>query len=385
MRTKLLIFSILFFILSCGSEEAFQVPGYENALENVLTLDLSFGSDEENIKDEFLLAKPVRIGVSPSGDIVVSDEYSLKVFDENGKEKMIVGRMGQGPGEFGREPTIWISNTGYLIADESSLGGHLYSIFSPDEKNVIIPSVLYKIISLNEHEKIFQFRGQMQSMRNEDDKELLLDYLMYNNGDSLLVLAEYITRAFVSGAYTKKAIPLTGTIFWSELPDRRVVFSHAAHDFVAEDGNYMYTLNITSLYDFESEKIKLRYSLVVIPESIKESLYHPEYFDSPRRKAQLRDISRKLRKIGKNTKYYPFIFDIKTDGNYIFVFTYKTNNLGHRLVEVIDASTKQRISTAYFPIYPWDIRNGYAYTIAKDEEGFPIVEKYKIDPAVYGK
>jgi len=97
-----------------------------------------------------------------------------------------------------------------------------------------------------------------------------------------------------------------------------------------------------------------------------------------------KNLNKRLSEIIKSTKYYLPIIDIRTDGDYIFIFTDKKNDLGHTLVKVFNAATKSQSSAAYFPLLPV-IRNGYVYSLGKNEEGFYIVEKYKLDPAVYGK
>ena len=93
----------------------------------------------------------------------------------------------------------------------------------------------------------------------------------------------------------------------------------------------------------------------------------------------------------KEAKYHPAVKNLLTDGDYIFVFTHeRVENEGH-IVDVIDSRTGERISRAYFPfgadpIYEtMVIKNGYAYRITNNKDGFKIVEKYKIDPAVYRK
>ena len=410
MRAKLLIFSTLFFILNCSPKEAFLDPIYENALENVLTLELSFGSDEENIKDEFLLANPVGLSVTKSGDIIVSDEYKMKVFDGNGKEKTIFGRQGQGPGEFRFFPyPPNISNTGYLTITEFR-GRFLlvafteYNLFSPEfnfiekknirndtilnqfanEKDINNPN-LSKIIFLNEREKVYSAHSGYRSGKNED-KELRNEYLIYQNSDTLVALAEYSTHPVLydenlGGMYMDK--PFAGRFLWAELPNRQVVFTHTEQDVSTENGNYKYKLYVASLDNFETETITQKYFPVVIPDSLKNNQLR--WSNNREMEERARNINRRIREIDKNTTYYCPIYDIKTDGTYIFVFTYKTDDQGHRLVKVLDASTKQGVSTAYFPFIPAAIKNEYAYRISRDAEGFAIVEKYKIAPAVYGK
>jgi hypothetical protein len=56
-----------------------------------------------------------------------------------------------------------------------------------------------------------------------------------------------------------------------------------------------------------------------------------------------------------------------------------------QLVDVFDISEKKYIKTVTFPEVYKVIRNGYAYNFGSDKDGFQIINKYKINPAVYGK
>ncbi|MFC1554916.1 hypothetical protein ACFL7D_09795, partial [candidate division KSB1 bacterium] len=70
---------------------------------------------------------------------------------------------------------------------------------------------------------------------------------------------------------------------------------------------------------------------------------------------------------------------------FIFVFTFqKDNDLGI-FTDVINADSGKHISSAYFPFIPKAIKNGYTYKTGKNTEGFYVIQKYRIHPAVYGK
>ena len=56
-----------------------------------------------------------------------------------------------------------------------------------------------------------------------------------------------------------------------------------------------------------------------------------------------------------------------------------------RIVDVFDADSGEYITSACFPFLPFPIINGYIFKEEENEEGFKVFNKYKIDPAVYGK
>lgn len=79
------------------------------------------------------------------------------------------------------------------------------------------------------------------------------------------------------------------------------------------------------------------------------------------------------------------------DGPVMYAFTNTTiervENSYEYLVDVIDVENEKYIRSIYLPSYRniLAIKNGYAYVGGKSDEGFPEIQKYKIDPVVYNK
>jgi len=140
---------ILFLLLSmffyCTEEPEFQYIEPEVILPNVLTYELTFGSDETKLPSEFLLVRPNPFGaiaVNDSGDIYIADESCVKVYDSNGNHKKLIGRSGEGPGEFFIASTPTISPEGYLTVENTrTMGENKVNIFGTDDK--FIKSVNY--------------------------------------------------------------------------------------------------------------------------------------------------------------------------------------------------------------------------------------------------
>jgi len=398
MRLYRMSIPVLLLFFNCSSDVDIQTVEMQPPLTDVLTLELTFGDEKTITKDEFLLAQPLGIAVSPAGDIVVSDETRLKVFDGNGTPKKIVGRYGQGPGEFRLTPSPRISNSGYLAALEGMPAPKEINLFSK-EYNFIkrmnmrnyakLKNLLNKdnatlggvrnIILLSENEIVYSVYANLMSGGTSVYKN---NYLVYDINDTLIVLAKYRTETQYRDISTGLGVPkpFAGSFFCAELPERKVVFTQSEYDETVENDNYTFTMTITSLDDFTSEKIVQKYVPVAIPDSIKKQ--YDEVWDK-RREKTIKIMQRHV----KNTTYYHHVTSLETDGNYIFVFTHKKNELGHTLADVFDAATKKRISSAYFSFIPYVIKDGYAYKISdymrKNE--FPEIEKYRIAPAVYGK
>ncbi|KPK95768.1 hypothetical protein AMJ80_03660 [bacterium SM23_31] len=85
---------------------------------------------------------------------------------------------------------------------------------------------------------------------------------------------------------------------------------------------------------------------------------------------------------------------MKVDGNHVFLFPYEekdnqeesSEKLKDRRVDVFNLDAGTYVTSVIFPFIPYVIRNDYAYEMRYGgREEFTIINKYKIDPAVYGK
>ncbi|MFC1554491.1 hypothetical protein ACFL7D_07650, partial [candidate division KSB1 bacterium] len=207
-----------------------------------------------------------------------------------------------------------------------------------------------------------------------------LDYLFYQkNVDTLITIADYntLTHVRVKDSRTLVGYPLLGSLYWGELSDRRLFYIHTEHDRTTEENNSSYTFTIMSLDNLNKETITQKYIPVEYPESLRNN---EDYFSS----FGSEEVGKKYRELWGNIEFYPPIFSIVSDGNYIFVYTFKENEQKQRLVNIIDTVSKKQVGSAYFPFFML-LSNGYAYTFRKNSEGFFVIRKYRINPEVYGK
>ena len=405
MRYSAILIVLAIFLTGCSSESDYvDIEEERTVLTDVLTLELSFGADEEKLEDEFLLAGPIILFcVSDAGDVIVCDEYRLKVFDDNGNGKTIIGGMGQGPGEFQYPPfSPTVSHTGYLTVNAFT-GINVYYLKTVDSReyvfkeklnlnrtplyvklaeekleNELVSTQIEKVYQINEDQRIvnFSIRGEQRTRDTYEPPKF--DIIVFEKPDTLIELVNYVSNPvrIFGGLYGWK--PFYGEFDWDILDDSRVVFTHSAIDVKSDANNPKYFLHITSFETFESFKITQSYLPVEIPDSTKNEYYNKYYSEDT-------EHDRYLKNYVKEKKYFPPLQDLITDRHFIFVFTYQQNNEGEILVDVFDANSGEFMHSAYFPILPLVIKDGYAYRRTKNEEGFDVVEKYKINPSVYGK
>jgi hypothetical protein len=384
---------ILIFSCSSGNES-----DSNNIFTDALKMELSFGDDETSLPDEYLLAKPEDLVVNINNDIIVIDEEKIKVYSETGEPKMILGGKGQGPGEF--NVLAWkprISGKGYLSVLDQFYSMNLYSpeyefllkesFFNSDYKADIsdkynMRAVIYGFINMDKKIRILYMEGDNKSQPEEPGYSLLGKYdgekfheivrqslqnvyhipLNFANGRSITVLYN---------------IRFMGQFLWDYSTEEKIVYVNTGRDYISAD-KAEYELIVYSLVDNIKTNIVHEYERVPIEKELLDDV-----LDHPRREAMKEDLDR-IKEETLAKKYYASLQQIKTDGKFVFTFTYKQNNTGEVLSDVFDISTLSYLSSLYFNGVPSFIKAGYAYYLrpGTDEE-FPKVEKFRIDPAVY--
>ena len=394
-----LSFFISFF--NCSSDVEFQTLEIE-PLTDVLTFELSFGDEKTIAKDEYLLARPDGIIVADNGDIIVADESSLKVYDSNGNPKQIIGRPGQGPGEFNRFIIPCITETGYIGVINQDPISLTYNLFNPDysfveRKNLSFSELRLKILDENNWEAVsffgiyfytpdekLMYTSAFGKREGYDQKDYWA--LFYEKDGRLTTIAKYVRKPDIESSTRD------GELLKALLPGRKFVYIHTGEHRSFENSSWYYTFNIYDLRTHTTETIKKSYVPVAIPDSViyRESNIPP---DSPESRKELykkrdNDRSEALKEIG----VYPPLQTIITDGNYIFAITNEIVRGKGLVVDVFDSVIGEYIRSAYFPAYKsitlpqfFTIKNGVAYIIDYNSEGFLVIKKYRIDPAVYGK
>ena len=84
-------------------------------------------------------------------------------------------------------------------------------------------------------------------------------------------------------------------------------------------------------------------------------------------------------------KYYAPIRGLASDGDYIFAYTYQYDKDKKYTADVFKSSEGKYICSVYLPYIFTEFKDGYAYRIKSSADEYPQVEKYRIDPQVYGK
>jgi len=222
------------------------------------------------------------------------------------------------------------------------------------------------------------------------------DILVQDRADSIIELAHYAVEK-IEGLesfgiylteigeqlinYGYKYYPLHITV----MPDRRIAFTHSMFDADTENDDFSYTINIMNLDNQNISQIKRFYE----PYDIQKEL------DSGKFSENNKQSKNYLLMFLSFMKYLPPLQSLIYDQDILFAvhnvsdasldIRYKKNSKIEIPVDIFDSENVRYLKSAIFSVYPNVIKNGYLYTITRNEDGFIVVEKYKIDPALYGR
>ncbi|MFC1555155.1 hypothetical protein ACFL7D_11005 [candidate division KSB1 bacterium] len=394
------------FLCNFSSEKA--VSSNDQIITDVLKLETIFTGEDTG---DFLIAWNTGGFALPNpsggifnilnGNYYILDEFKVKIYDPKGKPITLLGGKGQGPGEFEDIVTPMISENGTLAVMNRATA----NIYSPDH------NFIKSINTWREH-KLVSYRNQKgyasglqprlvyaidpdryifgfdatKDIENDRDK-FYTEGLWYITADSIHQIVEYIPKEkhsdkvrggrqiggkWIYRTYGSK----TGEFFYDFMSGDKVVYTHSGHDAVINDNDGSFTLHIFDPQTLNTENITFDYQPLKPGKITLRSLKN-------------NDVTVSLKK--DIFKDRPFL-NMQADNEYIYLvkrieFDKPLSNgkdYGYR-VDVIHIPSKKRIGYVYMPFIPRIISNGYAYYLRKSKGEFPQIEKYKIDPSVYGK
>lgn len=400
IRTVSWLFPALIMV-SCSGSSKSQSESAE-ALTDVLIHEVSFGDDES--LGEFLLSKPGKLQVDASGRVLVFDEHKIKIFGPGGEPFRIVGRSGEGPGEFtSSDFSITISETGFLTVH----GSPYMQIFSPEYEFVSRQSIRYEpsYISLISGANLRPDRPYYIESFSQEEQLYVLD--VYEDGadpdsgmlaESVRVIFDNSRSVYEIVSYEKDQgglnylgvlmfIPELGAFYFDTLPEKRLIYTYSGYDTLMVDHKQYYVLHIYNLNSDLSSDIHIEYEPVSMTEypveKWKIDIDNPSISRRAQRISQemVSEITRRCREAGN----YPPIKGILNDGDIVFAFTWTEVDTLGVLTDIIDTESGRRTTQAYFPFIPNVVRDGCAYRLIdfRAEDEFPHVDKYRINPLVY--
>jgi len=363
-----------------------------------VTLEAVIGNNTK-LDNKYLLANPGKILVK-NGYICVADEYSIKVFNPDGTGKAILGKKGQGPGEFEMPPLLWtISPNGFIAAAPSRWDGftrtapQYITIFTPDYKLVSkkrhsMDDILlymkdyvlgqdnlsiYNIYALNENE-LMNFIVITKKGINKNSIDKFIYYVICENNKDKTVTAVF--RDEWKLKYPDLPQSFQGSHFFNLTEDNSIIYIHPAEVTYVSDEMGIFTISIYSIKDKQTSKLRA---------SFKPYIRTKEMIDS-----QIKNNSRTVkdkdafRKVLNETRYAYSLGSPYSDNKYYYInMTNFEDKKYPYLIYIFDKNEHILVKRVLTPYSRLD--NGKIYLSSKDKEGYPAIFIYKINPAVYGE
>lgn len=385
---------ILFLLLNCTSEKNSSISN--NIIKNPLTLTMTLDDNLQH-SEQFLLARPSAIAVNDANEIMVLDEEMVKVYNEDGSEKVIIGRKGQGPGEFERANIISIDHDGgFNIIDIKGINlfnnKNKYLSSTKTRENNILDATLIefdakvsyssKSLSIRNGLRVSEYYGYGST--GDDRKQYY--HLLLEKDDDLKPISTFENKGARSGNMISLSYSHLGKLNWSIYNDK-VYYSYPDYIRQNPEEEQLYTINIFNTKTNTSHSFKYKYNLALLPDSVKNQFDKINLSGlSSDMEKKIKDSLKKFSNEMKNEKYYAPIKDIKIDLNRLFVFTYNTNEENSFLVDVFDLPSEKFLHSFFIPfkntsnIY---IKNKFLYYLVSSREVLAKIEKYKISEKIY--
>jgi hypothetical protein len=397
---KLMVMEGIFLFLLYTLSSPLYSKQKSELLENYLTYVLSIGA--EGVPSKYLIAGNFLtfpyigvVAVDDSNNVYVGDENRIKVYNQNGKAKAIIGGPGIGPGEFRfgsssqahQISLITIGPTGYVTAKARR---DIFNVFNPKYKFINTFSrsdkteYFFKIFTLNKNEYVY-------ANVTKERKEYLIykTYsICYAKNDAKTVIASYTQPTDVTDGRSEMDLEFRGFLFYDVAPKRTIMYTQSRMDEMEEDGKWYYIINTYNIDTGNRNKLKILFTPDPLPNDVYTRIGNfAGYREDEIILQKLKEEEMKKRAI---THYEAF--DLAYFDRYIMyipVRTYlkKDNKITHTLLNIIDTEKGELIRSIYTPssIDIIAVKNGYLYSSGKSSDGYTVIDKYKIDPKLYQK
>ncbi|MFC1554920.1 hypothetical protein ACFL7D_09815 [candidate division KSB1 bacterium] len=386
-----------FFFCSQDKKPKNNYGSIEQIIENIqrsgdYDQELVFGSELHGTKDEFLLGSSDYFAVNHKNEVIVLDENNVKLFDINGRGQKIIARKGNGPGEFNSTVIPYFSPDGYLIL----YSGGIYNLFSPDfefiekkrflnsaklinymnENGISVEDVfkIKEVYPLSSHEKIYCLLIKRPDVINIE--------VIYESKDKIFPVVKINDPYHLVYGSNVGRIMYFADFVWGLLPDRKIYYINTAEDTHADSVSY-YQLHVVDIDSGRDNRYECEFEQVPIPE---------HYLKTFKRSSGSRStnvLNDMLYEKLKEQKYLPSIALTNTDRNLLINYSFYDAELFDSekdpeiFADIFNAEKKRFTEPVSLKMVT--IRNGFGYISAKDEDGFPVIRRYRLNKELIGK
>ncbi|MFC1553475.1 hypothetical protein ACFL7D_02465 [candidate division KSB1 bacterium] len=378
-----LIFCLLIFVSSLAA----QVP--VNLIEDPVELVYKIG---DNLSRKFRLIKPTHPAINSKGEIFVFDVDKIKIFGPAGDEKQTIENSRR---------TKYFLPAPYTSSISTNYDNYFYvssSLFSPEKEfllkiggNEMIREP-FIVDFLKENNLVECHAGGLFPIDEnrfilgcniKDDEYYPFNMLgLYINNDKVNIIYNFRIKTEIQVSGHRAPIFLD-SFKKIVIKNDKLAYIKKADDLLEKDGESFYRINIIDLQGELINQIVHPYEKTPYPEGYNKT-EEKQYTWFINNFPESKDVYERAIEINKSIKYQHVINRFYSDNEYLFVQLNKKNEAGEALFDIFDTNTAKYLSSAYLPLWP-KIRDGYLYRKQKTDNGSYVIEKYRINPAVYGK
>ena len=397
-------FVLNFFCSNTGDKS---VKGNSNfQTPEILELEyvLSFGSELTGTLEDYFIVGPYNVVVNGNGDIIMPETNvarrallsanEIRAYNEYGIGKAIFSRRGQGPGEFeSMIPVAYPSPDGYIIIkDTESQLGNSYNLFDTQYKLIrksrylSDPLLMGYISDLNVDTATRMIRIKEAFAINAtemvygisiEDEEDFKYHIVYQNDKTLkplLVVKDPIEVKFQELQGYASSRSGLGKILWCLVPDRKICYLNPDEDIYNPDGNSYYVVHFISIDSGEDNSLHRPFTANKIDK--KKLLSRPANSE----------IQKRMRKyIASRRICWPSTDLVIYFREYIYFYLYDNEDTNkYAYVDIFNAVEGIYINSIDVKEQPLGLPgNRCVYLTDTDEDGFPIISRYDIDPVLF--
>ncbi len=380
-----------------GGQIASAVPFHRDILTHALTID------SHDLPDEYQFVNPTGLAVDAAGNVYVTDDSRVKVFDASGEPLTIIGGPGEGPGEFATARNPAIGPQGHLAVQ----GFWTSTVF--DRDGALLKEVMYRAepafreylrergITFSTMYRVIPLSGEVLLVELKARNYLLesiycgIEPLLLVLPDTLREIAYYQSRNHIrprdGGEFS---LDFQGELLWTITGRDEAVYIETGLDCDRNADPPDYTLRFIDLQTFERDSLAVPWEPVYIPEGARLMGYGEERFDEIRIR-----LSDDAREILRDTDYYPPLKQIFADGPLLYGLAYcasdtaawlgaLSQNGGPRRADIIDTAARRLLARAEFPFLPDELKHGRVYRIVAPSDDLARIEIYRLDDRLTG-
>lgn len=384
-RCKMKKINVLYVIFLLISASAFQASTFTEAqsLKEIyatgtvkLTSELTI--DDSSLPEGIFLESIVDIALDGSGILYACDmnANNIKKFTTEGEFIKVIGREGQGPGEFNWPWALAASKDGIIVFDLRNR--RLCSLTAEGEhlKTTIVQSA----------------EGQPRKMKSLPNGDIVIEkeIIHFGEGDKP---QDCVIQVYAPDLTLKKTI-ISHPVWRNKYRQIQGMFTNIIQPFspdihwdVTSQGNII--LGFATDYTIEThhvEKGKLstfshKYDPVKVTDEDKEKFFAGTTFGSESGRMELPKEIKEMTEFPKNKSAFTNIL-VDPEGNILVFPSQKISDTPEVVFDAFDPTGtfigKVRLtSKTTFP-YSAEVHNGFVWVIEHDEEGLPKIVKYRI-------